>query len=175
MRLGADNDAELVGLRDEVTALWEQHTGRLWKARTDFIEEVRPRTPWINTVFLSLGPITAITLVESHANVTGSAYTTVSSSSYAQFGDRGIESLAGPWPEFVRVKYTGGYADGAAPADMLRALLIQAKFMRVRMADEAMIVSKKQSFGAYSGTGEYEEGTLHPFFRMQVDRYRRKG
>ena len=153
---------------DSAISLWERLTGRLWVRRASHVQTIRPRTNRLRTLLLELWPVETITSVETLDDSAGATWETVTSSNYRLEGDRQLRYLAGYWPSFVRVTYTGGYigrnesVDGATvvPMDVRRALLTQIEFERARFASEKIAI-RSQNFEG--GAGVFETADVHPY------------
>lgn len=170
---GADLEPFLSDLRNAVVALWEQHTGRLWESREDYVEVIEPDTDRSRLIQLALWPVSELTKVEGRADGE-TTWTENSLDDYLLLNARLLRNVVGYHEPLVRVTYTGGYTpDGetACPRDVRMALLTQAEFMVARTSGNLLLL-RSQNF--QGGAGVYEEAHLHPTFKLLAQAYHRK-
>ena len=74
------------------------------------------------------------------------------------------------WERMVQVKMTGGYADDAAPSDVLFAIRTQLDYARQITAGEKLTTV---SIGLQGATTAFRTAEHHPIFAATVRRYRR--
>lgn len=168
----AGRDEELEALRDAVEAQFEELTGYLWKARTGHVEvlENTLRTAR-DAVWLSLAPVATITKVEEKSRTKAAAWDTLDTADYELVGLRRLARLSGAFDEHVRVTYDGGYSDAACPQSIQIALLSQAKLLAHRLGEQQAALSS-QAFE--KGSTTFLSPDLHPLFRLEVSRRRKK-
>ena len=172
LQVSPDQEESLADTKASVVGLWETETDRLWAKRTGFVEEVRPRVAVEDSLRLRLYPISAVTLVEERA-AGESDWEELDATAYVVQAPDRLRRLSGCWAPEVRVTYSGGYDDDAAPAEVLLALLAQARFQGIRLAQESIAMRGQTVQGG--GATFLEDGFLAPFFRKLAVRYRRRG
>lgn len=172
LQVTPDQEDSLADTKASVVALWEQVTNRLWASRTGYVEEIRPTITTEDTLRLRLSPVSAVTLVEERA-AGSSTWDAVDSTDYAVQAPDRLVRLTSVWGPEVRVTYSGGYADDAAPADVLMALVSQMRFQGARLGQDRIAVRGQTVQGG--GATFLEDGFLAPFFRKLAARYRRVG
>jgi hypothetical protein len=174
-------ESRLAGLRDAVVEQWESATGRPWRAETDRVEIHEPEHHRTSKLWLRLAPVQSVTLVEvSHHGIDW-----VETDAWALTAPATLRRIAGYWAPMVRVTYSGGYTadDGSPtpspspspafpppPADVVEALLTQARFLIQRNAGINLTVAA-QAFQGASVT--YHPADRHPLFTAAVRRRRR--
>lgn len=166
-------EPQLVSVRDEVVALWETVTGRLWTARTGYVQTIQPEHDRVDTLFLELSPVTSITTVRSRpltSGVSGGASWTTHTegTDFDLIGDRRLLRY-GLWDDLVEVTYDGGTSD--ASGEIQRALAVQARFIILR-TEEGRVIAREQAVKD-AGTAAYERADLHPYFRDVAARHTR--
>lgn len=170
------DDDDLLVYRDEVIALFEQVTGRLWNRREDHVEEIYPANDRVRMLRLALSPVESIEVKErgGDSDDDWADVDVLDPSLYRVEKARRLRRRGGFWADEVLVTSTGGYSDGSAgaacPADIERALIVQAQFLRSRLSSEKVAL-RTQVVGKASS--QLEEATLHPLFREVASRYRR--
>ncbi len=167
LHLPPEEDDRLEALRQEVIDLWETETGRPWNERTGFVEILEPASRTTQDLFLDVEPVATVTEVKERS-LTESAWTIVPATEYELIAPRRLHRFSGYWTGMVRVTYTGGTTD--APADVKRALLLQARFLIDRMSD-AKLITQSQNFEG--GAGVFVPANLHPFFKSLAEAKRR--
>lgn len=171
-----DKDAELKDVLTEVIADWEMLTGRPWQKQTGRVEEIRVEHHLDTFLWLALTPVLAVTKVEER--VAGSAdWSTLESTGYYLKASTGrLERLGGAWRPFVRVTYDGGYDATTCPAQVKRALVLQARFLQARMSDANLIVRGKSVSGRAGGSEAtfLTREDFHPRFAKLAAQHRRK-
>ena len=83
----------------------------------------------------------------------------------------GLEKITGNFNEVVEITYSGGYTETTAPAEVVKALETQARFLSERLSD-AKIIVKSQNFEG--GGGVLEDAELHPFFKKTAKKHLRR-
>lgn len=168
LRLPAEEDDRLEGIRDEVIALWESATGRPWNARTGYVETIDPSVRLTTDLTLSLFPVTSITsvTVRHHGD---SAASLIPATSYYLLGTRTIRRTDSSWGGLITVTYSGGITD--ARPDIKRALIVQAMFMQQRLSPEKLIT--RNTFGGAAGA-TFEQADFHPLFERLAKQYARR-
>ncbi len=159
--------------------LWESVTRGLWKARTNYVETVQPGAPTCRSLFLRLSPVTAIATVQErgswgdHGAVSiDGDWETLTTDDFVLLTPRElVRARAGSWSPFVKVTYSGGYADDAAPDDVLRAIAVQVAFDAKRN-DDFRIVTSSQNFEG--GAGVFLDSRAHPMFTAAARRHVRR-
>ena len=167
VELNPAKDEVVTDLRLAVIALWERLTCLLWDARTDYVEIVTPNGTEDTMIWLQLQNPSIPTLIEELIDGT---WTTVASTDYYLIRTR-LTRKTGFWASHVRVTYSGGYSATTCPADIKRALIVQAGFMYQRLADDKLII---KAVSLNNKTGLYEDADYHPYFRQTVAKYMRK-
>lgn len=158
-------EASLVSLRDAVVSTLENKTGRLWKRRSGNVQSEVFASRYSSLIRLQLRPIETIELVEVKSSTDGE-WTTAIASTY--FLDGQMLTRSGrAWEPFVRITYTGGYADDQAPAEVGLAIVAEMKFQRAQLADTAINIRYTSLAGSSSG---YSAETHHPLFKALIDR-----
>lgn len=166
------DDSIVVQLTTVVIAQFEKLTGRRFTYAENHTELLI--TKGRNTVlFLTHRPVIEVTKVEQRGRY-DSTWTELSDALYA-VDDARIEMLAGYFAVNTRVTYTFGYVNGAGvgeietPADIIQALITQAKFMLARLGG-SLIAQKQTSIG--KAAGSLEDANYHPLFVATAERYR---
>ena len=168
LELDAKSDHDLPGIRAEVVAQWEALTCRRWDRVVGHVEEIESSVDTITTLFPEIRPVETLTSVEYWD---GSAWAAYATTAYRLSATGTIERLGGEvWKRLVRITYTGGHADGSEPADVRQALIVQAKFLRGRLAPSEITLKSKAIKDASS---VYERATYHPLFAETAKRHRR--
>ena len=169
--LSPQNDEDIADLKAEVEELWISTTQRLWKAETGRVEVHRVEGKRITTLFPHLRPVTSITKIEVKSELGGPT-----DWDELLIADEGWELIDNQiirygtwWKPLVRVTYNGGYAIDSCPADVKRALKVQAKFTRERMDTEV----KMASVSSEGGSGSLVTPNAHPYFTELAADYRR--
>lgn len=171
--LTAGDELDLKLLRATVISMWEAATKRLWNARTGYEEDINigAETQTRQSLWLSLWPITTITSIEERD--ADEDWETVDSDEYTRQGRRQIIRNSATsyrfWKHFVRVTYDGGASE--VDEDIQMALIVQAKFMRTRMAKE-QITLQSQNFEG--GAGVMLRADFHPLFKQMVKIHKKK-
>lgn len=162
LNIPAGDDYLLADLRSQVILQWEEATGFLWDSKAAHVEIFRlTQDPRPYTLFLELIPVITVTKVEERSASGSSAWVVTDTANYDLLGRRSLENYAGRWSALVRVTYDGGAT--SAPADIQRALIIQAQFLKSRL-DSEKISLRSQNFEG--GAGVFEDAFLHPFFKQ---------
>jgi len=167
--LPAEVVAQVPILRDAVVTQWEQASGLLWTARTDYQEVISNLgSGHSTTIWLSLRPVSEVTLVEQRDWYrSGPAYVELDEDDYAVDGHT-IEKVDGcPWMGHVRVTYTGGYDEDTCPADVRLALLKQVSFLLARNSSEKIALASHASRGG-GGSAQYLPADYHPLFKAAL-------
>lgn len=171
----SDDGVDLVPIAlAQVVSLWERVTCRKWAREVGRVDVIEPKGARPSGIQLRLWPVETITKVEVACDMAGTGGWTellAADGGWVLAAPRTLVRIARYWEPAVRVTYTAGYADDAAPADVLAALTTQAKFMRVRMST-SLLGTRSQNFEG--GAGVFEKADLHPFFEAQAKRYRRR-
>jgi hypothetical protein len=156
---GPDRDADLVEARQAAVDLWESATGRLWAYREDY--EVNLAATVERTLWLPLFPVEELSLLEGSSP---HELDEVSEDDYSFSAATGsVSRLRGSnWSGHLRAVVTGGYAEDAAPGDVLRAIELQAMFDLTRNSVESLAASGK-SVGR--GSISFVAGDMHPAFK----------
>ena len=170
LRLPIEEDEGLVALLADVVGLWESETGRPWNRRVGHVEVFEPVHAPGRDLLLALSPVETVTQVRTLSRG-DSTWVVMASSDYLKVGLRTLKRVSTEWPRetAIEVTYTGGYAD--APADVKRALVTQAAFMRDRLASEKL-VTQSQNFEG--GAGVFLKADLHPLFEAAAKRHARR-
>lgn len=162
-----EDDPKVELIRAEVIAQWDSATNRSWQLET-VVEKFYPECT--NYIYLNKFPVTGITLVRERVK-TSTTWTTIPSTAYIQMDSNGLEKITGNFSEVVEVSYSGGYSETTAPAEIVKALETQARFLSERLSD-AKIIVKSQNFEG--GGGVLEDAEQHPFFKKIAKRYIRR-
>jgi hypothetical protein len=168
-----EQDEQVEDILAEVTSDWEKLTGRLWEKNAAIVEEFRFTRDDDKILWLPLTPVTAVTTVEERY-LDENTYTTLTSDKYflssGEFGR--LEKLKSSWKPSVRVTYAGGYDDTDCPDGVKRALVLQARFLQSRLADENLTTKSKSTQGG--STDFFEKADFHPRFKKLAAQWRRK-
>lgn len=170
--LGIDADQEegIVGLREEVLDLWDRVTGRPWRYAASRVDEFfNDDDCGVRTIWLHLWPVVSIASVEVKTGESDTDWTALTTLDWRLNGNREVRRISRYWELLVRVTYAAGYQDDQAPEDVLRALVVQARFLRARVGDKLTVRSENFE----GGGGVFEEADLHPYFKATAARYRR--
>lgn len=174
-----EKEAEAMAAVTTAIDLFESKTNRLWKAREDHVQVIRTTHHSAKSVFLDLWPIEEIGTVEiAGAWVDGGLRPDLEweELDVADFGvidptQNELVRLDGlNWTPYIRVTYTGGYADDEAPSDVLRAIAMQARYLTSRYDGERFLQKGQAIEGA---TVSYEDSKAHPYFLEVAKRLRR--
>ena len=179
-----DNDALVIGIFNGVVADFEMRTRRMWKQRTSQVERVEvPRERRRNRyLFLKGYPSTPTAVIQTA--VDGSTSTLELGVDLDISGEDGsIENLRvdsngdveTPWGRFLDVTLgTVGYADDAAPADILQALGLELRMRMDRNSPGKLTMVRE----AIQGSGSVELTPIeecHPAFKRAVTAYTNRG
>lgn len=165
-----DRDDELAWIRSEVVQLWERATGRLWIRNATRVDDfLQTDEAGARTLLLRLWPVQSIATVQVKTSESDVDWTTLVSTDWRIEGRRELRRIQRYWECLVRVTYSGGYLDDEAPPDILRALVVQARFMRDRFG--AKLTVRSENFEG--GGGVFETADMHPYFDATAQRYRR--
>ncbi len=177
--LGTADDGQLKAIADALIGVFETQTNRLWARRAGYVEYFRPdTTKRIDTLFLSLWPVEAVTKVEEKCRY-NTTWTELTTSQYLPPDpDRNrLERVGSYWNEQVRVTYTGGYVYSptvgqyGTPAEIHEAMLIQAAYIRSRTGNDKLVLSSQNFMG---GAGVFLAADFHPIFKAIAEAKRRK-
>lgn len=160
-----EDEASLPLLKSVVVAQWESETGIKWSyaANHEMIFDVG-RDP-TRSVFIPAMNVTSVASVAERDLSVGSVFETVPTTDWIKIGDRQLRRLGGAeWSGLVKVVATVGYVD--APADIRRALGIQAKFLRERHVGPKFIEKYAQVQGA--GSAGFLDADKHPAFDLAI-------
>lgn len=171
LELPPEKDLDLEVLRDEVIALWESVTGRLWNGRDNHVEEFSLLKDDDSIIWLNLWPITEVTKVEVRG-ITQSAFTELTDDQYVVGPENRLRRLNAFWLYNVKVTYKGGYDESTCPSEIRNVLLLQARFMKERHSNERIFAKGSSMQGG--STQFYEEAYLHPSFKRLATIMKRK-
>ena len=171
---GESNSDVLRALRSQVLGQWEALAGGRWARVEGHVEVIEPLHERIHTIYLELGPVTALTTVKERHGIDATGWDDLAAADLADYrldGDgRRLIRRAGFFATEIEVTYTGGYEDDGSPGDIVEALLLQARFLRERNSG-GKIVMASQSVGDAMTT--YLKADYHPAFREAAQRHRR--
>lgn len=185
LKLPASEEIDLLSILDELIGQWERETLGNWNRRVNFeqiimSEQESGSIPKILT--LSLAPVESIASVEIKYRMSDPTWTALQTTDWYLDQDkiRGryahLHRVNNCWPALTRVVYTGGWTDAptgqqfGTPAEVVRACLIQARFIRARN-DATKVAVNNQAF--QGGSGSFHKPDLHPFFENMVKGYKR--
>lgn len=172
-------EARALALIDAAVDLWESATRGLWKARTGHSETVQLGASTCGSLFLRLSPVTAIANVEERGSwgdhgvpsIDGD-WEALTADDYVLLSPRELKrARSASWSPYVRVSYSGGYANDTAPDDVLRAIAVQVAFDAKRN-DDFRLVTSSQNFEG--GAGVFLDSRAHPLFTAAARRHVRK-
>lgn len=169
LKLAPDQESDLVDLKDEVEELWVSETQRPWKAESARIEVHRLDGNRNTTIFLRLTPVITIAKVEVQSDSGTDTWEELllADGGWKFYNDQLIR-IGTWWKPLVQITYDAGYATDACPADVKRALKMQARFSRERLDGEMKISA--QSFRG--GVGTFVAPTMHEHFERLAEKYR---
>lgn len=180
-RLGLDpsRDDQLTRLRDDVVALWESRTNRLWTERTDHVQAYRLGEKYERKgpLRLELIPATSVSKVEEWED--GESADELAADEYAVVESRSLVKVArvtarypSLWLPNVQVTYSGGLAVADVPDDIKEALAIQVQYILNRHSGERSILSGITGPGG--GVQFMVSADVHPHFKAQALLHRRR-
>jgi hypothetical protein len=169
--LQANQESELIAVRDEIITAFETLTGLRFNRRTDFTELTALDSREYQEVLLSLTPVLKIKKVEEKEPTDATWSTLVIDSDYEFIPYRRVRKIHTTFSRRVRVTYDGGYDEQTCPQDIQRALLSQASFILQRNSKQNISV---QSTSVQHGVVTFLEPTFHPIFKEIAKNYQRK-
>jgi hypothetical protein len=169
--LQANQEQELVAVRDEIVTAFETLTGLLFNRRTDWTELTALDSHDYQEVLLELTPVLKIKKVEEKEPVDTEWTTLTIDTDYEFIPYRRIRRLRVPFSSRVRVTYDGGYDEQTCPQDIQRALLAQAAFVLQRNSKQNIVV---ESSSVQRGVVKFLDATFHPIFSEIAKQYGRK-
>ncbi len=170
LRPATNEDDTLAGIREQVVAMWEHETCALWDAREGHVMTLEVHRS-ARTVDLPAMGVSEIDKVETRSALIDDEWVELDESDYMRVGARGLRRLGGEWGEGTLVRVTADVGMAQAPADIRKALLVQARFLRERLRD-GMVAARSQAFE--QGSTNYETADLHPLFLRAAMRHRRE-
>lgn len=159
--------------RAQVIAQWEALAFGKWAWAENHVEVVEPFDDYAKTLHLELRPVdTIITVKERSIQAIDdwADITALDASVYAPRADGRLIRRQGDWLDEVEVTYTGGYPDDEAPADILEALILQARYNQERHQGEKLVTSQT---AAKDATVSFLRADYHPLFMATAKRHRR--
>lgn len=166
LKTGPDQDGLVQLNADAAISLWESETRELWAARTGVVKVITPEDR--DTVFwLYARNVSSLVLDEGDDHVVMAADTY----SLASANGRVTRLRSDQWSLPIRATFSCGYTSVTVPADVRMAVMYQAAFMQSRMSSAKIDVTS-QSLG--KGSAALLDPELHPFFKRQVDKYRKR-
>lgn len=162
------NEVALKLVADAVNQQWETHTRRAWGYMDSFQEEVTLDDPRDQYFWLRRYPVVNLLLVEYRER--DGTWIAVDAEAYDFSGRVGrIERLEGDrWSgRTLRVTAEGGIE---VPADALRAMVTQAKFLLQR-GNGSNVMLRSQGYAG--GSTNLLDADLHPEFELAIRNYER--
>lgn len=167
-----DNDAELTLTLNSVISEFKIATRRKW-VYGSYIEEIRPDFE-CDVLFVDGYPIQTISVSERASK--SDSWTPLTVDVDYVYDPKGlIENIRdAAWLKYVKIDYTGGYADDAAPPDVLLALALEVRRSMARNQDSRVVLDSQLI--SDNGTTKYLDlAQRHPAFLRAVNRYKRWG
>lgn len=166
LKPSVEETSQLPAALAAIVAEWEAETNTLWASRTGHVHTFS--TLGAQTLLrLPFHTVTAITEVKVGTTLSDLA---VKDPAEYTLSGHWLVRYSGIWEPLVRVVMNGGYADDAAPADVLFALQTQIEYARQMTAGEKLTHTSVALNGA---TTAFRQGARHPIYDATVLRRRR--
>ena len=166
-----ENDAEITMIRDAVVQDFKTCTRRFWTSGS-YSEEMKPGFE-CDSLFVRGYPILTITVSERDDKA--DSWTALVADTDYEWNPYGqINNLRdASWLKYVKIDYTGGYADDAAPADVLYALALEIR--RILFRDASERIGLDSQLLSDNGTTKYlDNSKRHPMYSRAIEKYKNR-
>lgn len=168
------NDAEVSLVLDAVVSEFETATRRKWSVSTGRLQVLRPGNADNAYLFLDCYPATVVTLVRERED--GGTWVDLVEGTDYRVDLRGgmVVNLRDEWLDEVEVTWSGGFANDAAPAEVLYALALEVRRTLARDASEKVALSAEAL--SENGTTTFTPAQMrHPAFQRAITKYTKRG